>query len=354
MDGDLPLRRFAAGASRHHERVPIFRRRPSSPDVPLAGLSDKELGRLYRGIDRLADADDDPDARAARLDAIAEEVVRRAPEIGAYWYDRGMYAKWRRDWTASRTYNLTALDLIPSNRRREEAAAWNLGIAATALGDWPTARRAWADYGLPIRPDDDPAAEIDEDFGPAPVRLNAEPRFIGEPPLLIDGQGYATEVVWGRRLCPARIRIENVPTPESGHRFGDVVLHDGDTVGTRRFGDREMGVFNEIALWRRSPLPTLTATVTAESLDAVDDVVEAMLGLGGAAQDWTTTVRMLCRACSEGSPDDGTHGHGDLGTGSDEHLLGIAGHEDDARRVLTAWAAASPGRRFTDLTVVLE
>ena len=334
--------------------MPIFRRRRTAPDAPLAARSDKELTRLYGQVSSSVDADDDPDARAALLDAIAAEVTRRYPTNSAYWYDRGMYAKWRRDWTASRTYNLTALDLLAPARRREEPAAWNLGIAATALGDWPTARRGWAEFGLPVAPDDDPAAEIEENFGLAPVRLNPEPRFVGEPPLLVDGQEFATEVVWGRRLCPARIRIENVPTPESGHRFGDVVLHDGDTLGSRRLGDEEVGVFHEIALWRRSPLPTLSARVTAESPDAVDEVVEAMLGLGGAAQDWTGTVRMLCRACSEGSPDDGTHGHGDLDPDSPERLLGLAGREPDARRVLQAWAARSPGRSFDDLEVVLE
>ena len=339
----------------HHGTVPIFRRRtPPSPDVPLTDLSDKELGRQYRGVDQSYDADADPDARAARLDAVAEEVLRRAPGYSAYWYDRGMYAKWRRDWTASRTYNLTALDLVPPHKRQEEPAAWNLGIAATALHDWPTARRAWTEFGLPIPGGDDPTAEIEADFGPAPVRLNAEPRFVGEQPLLIDGEEFATEVVWGRRLCPARIRIENVPTPESGHRFGDVVLHDGDTVGTRRLGDEALGVFNEITLWRRSPLPTLSARVVAPSADALDEVAEAMHGLGGAAEDWTTSVRMLCRACSEGSPDDGTHDHGTAGADPAERLLGIAGDERDARRVLQGWAARSPDRSFADLEVVLE
>ena len=93
-----------------------------------------------------------------------------------------------------------------------------------------------------------------------------------------------------------------MPFPDSGHRCGDIVLHDGDPVGTRRLGDREVGVFNEIALWRRSPAPTLTATVQAPDLQAVGELSDLFGSAGGTAEDWTQNVRALCKACSEGSP----------------------------------------------------
>jgi hypothetical protein len=72
--------------------------------------------------------------------------------------------------------------------------AWNLGIAATALGDWATARRAWTAFGvtLPAGPADQP---IDGDFGITPIRLNPDPRF-AEPEFTIGGVRYRTEVVW--------------------------------------------------------------------------------------------------------------------------------------------------------------
>jgi hypothetical protein len=186
------------------------------------------------------------------------------------------------------------------------------------------------------------------------VRLNADPRFAGHEPLLLDGRIWHAEVVWGQRLCPARIQVLNVPTPESGHRYGDIVLHDGDPVGTRRFGDRELGVFNEIELWERSRVPTLTGAVRAPDAAAVEDLTNRCVAAGLAAQDWTGTVQMLCRACSEGSPDHEHHAHDDAGGWSPERTVGISADLDPARAVLDEWAAAGAGRSWTDLDVALH
>jgi DNA-binding CsgD family transcriptional regulator len=58
------------------------------------------------------------------------------------------------------------------------------------LDPWPC-----RDPGTPaLAPDTSP---IEADFGPSPVRLNAEPRFVGEEPTVIDGRTWDTEVVWG-------------------------------------------------------------------------------------------------------------------------------------------------------------
>jgi hypothetical protein len=347
--------------------MPIFRRSagdtpdPADPGDPtgLTRLSDRELLRRVRALDLDVDSDGDPAARAAAADALAAEALRRRPDDSSFWYDRGMYAKWRRDWAASVEYNRRALDLLPAGKRREEAAAWNLGIAATAVRDWATARDAWTAYGLdlpalPGQPQPpDPGTPIEGDFGPAPVRLNADPRFVGHEPLVLDGRTWRAEVVWGRRLCPARVRILNGPTPESGHRFGDVVLHDGDTVGTRRFGDAELGVFNEIELWERSSTPTLAAAVQAPDAAAVRQLSERCDAAGLAAEDWTGNVQLLCRECSEGSPDH-EHRHHDGEGWSTERTVGLAAGLDPARTVLDEWAATGAGRSWSDLDVVLR
>jgi hypothetical protein len=181
------------------------------------------------------------------------------------------------------------------------------------------------------------------------VRLNARPRFVGEHRAEAAGQ---VEVVWGRRLCPARIRILNVPTPDTGHRCGDIVLHDGDPVGRRRAGDREYAVFNEIALWQRSPLPTLTATLVAPGPDALDELDGLFDRHGFTAEDWTATLHMLCRACSEGSPDESAHHH-PLDVPEAAHTVGISATPEAAAHLLEAWAAAGPGRSVEDLRVAL-
>lgn len=246
-----------------------------------------------------------------------------------------------------------ALDLLPAGDQAEEPAAWNLGIAATALHDWAQARQAWAAFGITLPDPADPSLAIEADFGMAPVRLNPEPRFAGQQPLLVDGVVRDTEVVWGRRLCPARIRIESIPLPESGHRYGDVVLHDGDPVGTRQLGDQDVSVFNEIMLWRRSPLPTLTVTLNAPTADDVDELIELLESAGCAAEDWTDNIQVLCRACSEGSPHDNDHQHRPVSSWSPQRSAGLAGDPDHVNALLQRWAGTDPDRTFTDLTVAL-
>jgi hypothetical protein len=339
--------------------MPIFRRRgadrrpQTAADVDLQALRERDLLARYRQVESAVDADDDPDGRAALLDALAAEVLRRHPDSPEFWYDRGMYAKWRADWAASIEYSRRALDLLPADRREGEAAAWNLGIAATAMQDWATARTAWGAFGISLPQAAHPAEPIVADFGPAPVRLNAEPRFVGQRPLVIDDRTWDTEVVWGRRLCPTRIQILNVPTPDSGHRYGDIVLHDGDPVGSRRLGERDVSVFNETLLWRRSPVPTLTTLLRAPDPATVDELATLFEASGGAAEDWTQNVQLLCRACSEGSPAADHHHHPEP-VWTPERTIGLSAHPDQARDLLDQWAAHDAHRDYRDLTTALK
>ncbi len=316
-------------------------------------LSDDELERRYRTLDNSI-AGDDPDGRGVLLDQIAAEVLRRHPEAKAFWYDRGLYAKWRQDWLESARFNRAALDLLPLDERAGEAAAWNLGIAATAERDWSTARFAWAQFGIALPEGESPDSPIVTSFGLAPVRLNAEPRFVGQELPVLDGQTWGTEVVWGQRLCPTRIWITNVPTPESGHRFGDVVLHDGDTLGSRLLGEREVGVFNEITIWERSPSSTLTATAMAPDQDAIRDLMDLFQEVGAAAEDWTQSMQILCRACSEGRPDAShTHRAEDAGWQA-ERSLGLAGDPEQVKDRLDDWVGRGAQRSYGDLELALE
>ncbi|MGN6606328.1 MAG: tetratricopeptide repeat protein [Jatrophihabitans sp.] len=262
---------------------------------------------------------------------VLQSITHDHPDVGWGWFDLGLRMKWTRDWAASREANARALALLDTTAERPEA--WNLGIAATALGDWATARRAWSAYGigLPDGADDQP---IDGDFGLTPVRLNPDPRF-GEPAFTLDGERFRTEVVWSRRLCPARARIENVPLPESGHRWGDIVLHDGDPVGHRRLGASERPVFNELALLARGPYATLTTVIDAADRVHLDEMQDAFADRGWAVESWTTSTQFLCKACSEGLPDE-AHDHAVRRPG-ETVALGIAAPPDAVEPVLDAW-----------------
>lgn len=308
------------------------------------------LRERYRELDFRAGDDEEADAaRAAEADSLAEEMLRQDPADHGLWFDRGMFAKWRRDWAVAQECGGRALELVPEAEREEEPAAWNLGIAATARRDWTTARRAWAAYGIDVGGEGDEPVEAD--LGPAAVRLNPPVRYVGQRDLELDGREWEPEVVWGLRLDPARIRIASVPTPESGHRFGDVVLHDGEPHGTRRSDGTDHPVFDEIELWERSTVPTLSVSVRADE----DDVTELRHALeleGLEVEDWTTEVGVVCRACSDGAVDG--HDHRPEPPADGEHRLGIAGDPEVAGRVVRAWAERTSGRIAGDVVVELE
>jgi hypothetical protein len=248
------------------------------------------------------------------------EAVKLDPELKGAWFDLGLICKWTRQWERAFEYNLQAAEL--EGEKRDEPAWWNLGIAATALRRWDVARRAWSAYGIEIP---DGAGPIEGTFGHGPVRLNPE---------------TGGEVVWGDRIDPARMRLANIPFPSSGHRWADIVLHDGAPSGHRESGGHEFPVFDELMRWEPSEVPTIEISVTAESLADIDDLVASIEGTGFAVEDWTRSVRMLCKRCSEGL----VHEHTEAGLASgQEHWLGIAAPVHAVERSLERWSE-SPRR----------
>jgi hypothetical protein len=265
----------------------------------------------------------------AEADAL-RALIAIEPDRSWPYFDLGLLHKWARDWDASARLNAKALEL--SADEPENPAAWNLGIAATAVGDWATARRAWAAYGIELPGESGP---ILGSFGQAPIRLNAEPRHRGEQPLLIDGRTWQTEVVWADRLSPASAIIRSIPFPESGHRFGDVVLHDGEPVGERVVDGQPRAVFNEITLLEVSPVSTWAITVTGAGEGDWEALRDLAMTRGGSAENWTTGTQMLCRACSEGSPGE-EHVH-QPAVDADEQRLGLAVPAEDVDWVMDTW-----------------
>jgi hypothetical protein len=268
---------------------------------------------------------DDLDAELEALGALTAQH----PDLAWPWFDLGTRHKWRRDWIESIDANLEALARTPDPTGTGEA--WNLGIAATALGEWALARRAWAAFGVDLPPGEGPVLE---DLGITPVRLNPVPRF-HEPELLLDGVRYADEVVLARRRCPATARLDSVPFPESGHRFGDVILLDGDPVGEAAYGGRTLPVFNEITLLEPSPYPTLGVIVPNVGVDALRALTELFRAAGFGAECWTSNTE------HEGI------------AAADLITVGIGAPQDAATRLLAQWTLAGEGRDFGSLEQLL-
>jgi hypothetical protein len=255
--------------------------------------------------------------------AYYQRAIECLPSYEPAWFNLGLIHKVRHEWALSLECNRQAAEL--GGNQPEDPAWWNMGIAATALHDWKTAREAWRSFGFEIPAGD---GEIREDYGPAPVRLVTD-----------DGE----EVVWCRRIDPARAVIRNVPLAGSGHRFGDIVLHDGAPNGERVLGGVVYGVFDELERWLPSEIPTFEVEIVVAGDEDAAALSELFDECGWAAQDWSRTLVPLCEACSEGR----VHAeHEPSGEPGPERVFGIAALPDEVPRLLGVWEAANrSGRR---------
>ena len=260
----------------------------------------------------LSEAGDKDAALARYLEAL--ELDFNNPTV---LYNIGLNYKYRGAWKESFKYNRRASELRP----KDEATEWNLGIAATALRDWKAARSVWRGLGMEIDGDEGP---IDDNFGLTPVRLNPN----GE-----------AEVVWARRVCPVRARINNIPYPESGFAYGDVVLNDGAPVGYRLDSEgREKSVFDVLEMFEPGPFTTYLVDVVADSVEHLDAFEKLCDAREILFEDWHRSVRALCKECSEGRPHD-QHDHTpeEESWKSERQIAVAARGDDDVEAVIDSW-----------------
>ena len=243
----------------------------------LFNLAKSRADRLHRQ----AQAESEAGNSEAAL-ALYEKCLAVDPERPATLYNIGLIHKYRKEWDKSLAFNSRAYALDSA----DEAVRWNLAIAATALRRWSIARKTWIACGIEMSDVDEP---ITMNFGKTPVRLNP------------DAGG---EVVWGTRIDPVRVVIDSIPYPESGYRFADVVLHDGAPMGSRIVGEREYSVFNVLELFEPSKHSTYVASVDVPDPAGLERLSRIAADCGVEMEDWTATVRTLCKQCSEGVPHD--------------------------------------------------
>ncbi len=243
---------------------------PRGHSAVFTGPSAEELNERGRA---LSDAGDSHGALAAYRAA-----AKAAPSWSVPWYNLGLEHKYRGEWRESADCNREAVLRDDS----DGDAWWNLGIAATALGAWRQAREAWARCGVSIPAGDGP---IETNYGLTPIRLAPASRG---------------EVVWCDRIDPARAIIRNIPLPESGRFYGDLVLHDGAPNGTRMRQGSEVPVFDELERLQRSAFRTYVLDVPGSTAAQREMLADLAFESGMAAEDWSQSIVFLCRSCSEG------------------------------------------------------
>ena len=139
----------------------------------------------------------------------------------------------------------------------------------------------------------------------------------------------------------------------SRHRFGDIVLHDGASLGVVRVGEQEFQVFNELLRLRPSRLQTFIAEVTCDDPDQFQELLDVLSELG-EAEDWTEN-KWICASCArgdqEGAQAQHEHDESELAWVPDREIAVAAETQDAVARVLATWEEKE-GRRVHTLTPV--
>src|SRR5262245_26977781 len=89
-------------------------------------------------------------ARSAAAYERLLEAFPDTPASAAWWFDAALAHKFLRNWPEA--YRLGREAAARARRGEQDPAFWNLGIAATVLREWETARDAWTGYGITISP----------------------------------------------------------------------------------------------------------------------------------------------------------------------------------------------------------
>jgi hypothetical protein len=243
-------------------------------------------------------------------------------------YNIGLSYKQERRWRESGRWN----ELAAQDAGRGDPALWNLGIAATAMGNWPVARSAWTRFGIEL-PGGEGPPEMEE--GCAFVRVNP-----------VD----APEVVWATRIDPARAVIRSVPLPESQRRYGDLVLNDGAPNGHRLVEGRELPVFDELQLLSPSAYSTFELRIEGADPTAIENLIQLFRDARIFAENWTTSIHVLCKSCSEGKPHGPDHNHAAARTPADSDRswrLGVAAQSaGEITKVTESWSTEGAEASF--------
>lgn len=263
----------------------------------------------------------------------AEALLREAkginPTSASVLRNLGLVLQLRGSWQEALENHQQALKLKPA----EEEWWWDVGINATAVGDWATARKAWAKSNVEIPPGEGP---IEMPVGPAAVRVR-----VAEVP----------EVVWVDRIDPTRAILESVPLPISRRRWKDLVVHNGSQNGSRHREGKGYPVFDELGVIEPSPYKTFGIVARIEPRPAAKDLVDRAEAAGLGGIDWQGSIRFLCETCLTGIPHE-LHKHEVKGG---EWLFGIAAKtEEEVHAVTQAWAEAWPDSELVNTELLFD
>jgi hypothetical protein len=343
---------------------------------------DAQLQRVGRLLETAAAAEESGDLARAR--SALEDVTQLVPMLFQIHFNLGILHLAERRWAGGnlafrhaerailqeeaedvgegegedpeRAAQLSA-DLSDTRRQIAlcEAAMGNLGAAQelwatlpdTAVGDhgYVAVRLSAHPFGPPLEPVDEAAHRLrDAQEGVAQGSGGGN----NNAPLR-----EFQEIVWATRLDPARVLVENVPTPESRHRYHDIVLVDQKAAGWRELSSSRVPVFNMLETLSRSKFSTFEIQCECDD-GALKWLIDACGRANLPAEAWTG-LRAVCRQCA----DSAGCSHGGFGAGGDAaatpRKVGVAAHSlAEVQAVAQDWADDKEDRTLLSCTRVLQ
>ncbi len=245
-----------------------------------------------------------------------KRIAKEARNWAAPHIRLGDIYKYRQEWKPALYYNKKAVSLDAGN----QSAWWNVGIAATALKKGRLARNVWAKFGFST---DEPSLK------PASVRLFYRGKF---------------EILCVSCLGPARGIIRSVPSPESGRRYGDIVLMDGVVQGFHSSDAHRLSVYEELGLLRHSHYRTFSCVLQSAGKKDVEILEQLCREDNLGFEVWDNASRTLSSQYFGAAPEYYVH-HFEP---QSELLVAVAAPDQEAaQRVLDAWKVISL-KTYTD------
>jgi hypothetical protein len=188
----------------------------------MTDARERSGSRMNDGVDEL------DRGNVVRAITLLEQACAIDPSYALPWLNRGLAYKAARQWKPALDAFLAAYARRTPTTSMEVYASllWNIGITATALGEWKRAAAAWRLLGHRIT--------ASRDGSPSAPLGQAWLRRDGMVPVL------------GDRIDPARIRVTQDRPMETGFSRGQVAVHDAAKVGTMFYGQHELPIFPEL------------------------------------------------------------------------------------------------------------
>ncbi|MCU0346233.1 MAG: hypothetical protein MUC59_04800 [Saprospiraceae bacterium] len=238
----------------HHANV---NRPPSNNDAA------EQLYRLVVEYDRRGDV-----YNAVKL---CKRLARMAPDWSVPFAFLSRTYRSRLEWKPTFQYCLRAVEHNPFDENLWET----LGIAATALGEWETARYAWNQLGFHFKPS---AEALHLDLGIIPLRLNPATQ---------------PEVVAARRINPVQATIESIPQPSSGRCYKDLVLVENKPNGQLYQQSKKLPIHDELQLLKSSNWHTFSVLLYTDSSADVDTLANLCLSANLGFDNWSNATRFF-------------------------------------------------------------